>query len=133
MADGPPRKFGFPLLMLAGFCIGAGIATVAAFVLASGAGRFRYTGLFQLVAALGGLGTYLGHVVGAARNPDAGHKPSGPLAPGVLGVGAAIVVVGTVVVVGSVLGVGGGACGTSMALPDIDFLPGAPTPAAQPS
>ena len=29
---------------------------------------------------------------------------------------------------GSVLGVGGGACGTSMALPDIDFLPGAPTP-----
>jgi hypothetical protein len=27
---------------------------------------------------------------------------------------------------GSVLGVGGGACGTSMALPDIDFLPGAP-------
>jgi hypothetical protein len=29
---------------------------------------------------------------------------------------------------GSVLGVGGGACGASMALPDIDFLPGAPTP-----
>jgi hypothetical protein len=27
---------------------------------------------------------------------------------------------------GSVLGVGGGACGTNMALPDIDFLPGAP-------
>jgi hypothetical protein len=27
---------------------------------------------------------------------------------------------------GSVLGVGGGACGTSMALPDLDFLPGAP-------
>jgi len=27
---------------------------------------------------------------------------------------------------GSVLGVGGGACGTSMALPDIDFLAGAP-------
>jgi len=29
---------------------------------------------------------------------------------------------------GSVLGVGGGACGTSMALPDIDFLAGAPIP-----
>jgi len=29
---------------------------------------------------------------------------------------------------GSVLGVGGGACGTSMALPDIDFLPGAKGP-----
>lgn len=29
---------------------------------------------------------------------------------------------------GSVLGVGGGACGTSMALPDIDFLPGAAIP-----
>ena len=29
---------------------------------------------------------------------------------------------------GSVLGVGGGACGTSSALPDLDFLPGAPTP-----
>jgi hypothetical protein len=29
---------------------------------------------------------------------------------------------------GSVLGVGGGACGTSMALPDLDFLPGAPIP-----
>ncbi len=28
---------------------------------------------------------------------------------------------------GSVLGVGGGACGTPTALPDIDFLPGAPT------
>ena len=29
---------------------------------------------------------------------------------------------------GSVLGVGGGACGTTMALPDIDFLAGAPIP-----
>jgi hypothetical protein len=29
---------------------------------------------------------------------------------------------------GSVLGVGGGACGTSMALPDIDFLAGTPIP-----
>jgi hypothetical protein len=29
---------------------------------------------------------------------------------------------------GSVLGVGGGACATSMALPDIDFLAGAPIP-----
>lgn len=29
---------------------------------------------------------------------------------------------------GSVLGVGGGACGTTMALPDIDFLPGAKGP-----
>jgi hypothetical protein len=27
---------------------------------------------------------------------------------------------------GSVLGVGGGACGTATALPDLDFLPGAP-------
>ncbi|MGZ5970668.1 MAG: kelch repeat-containing protein, partial [Polyangiales bacterium] len=29
---------------------------------------------------------------------------------------------------GSVLGVGGGACGTSSALPDLDFLPGKPGP-----
>jgi hypothetical protein len=29
---------------------------------------------------------------------------------------------------GSVLGVGGGACGTAQALPDLDFLPGAPGP-----
>ena len=29
---------------------------------------------------------------------------------------------------GSVLGVGGGACGTTQALPDLDFLPGAPGP-----
>jgi hypothetical protein len=29
---------------------------------------------------------------------------------------------------GSVLGVGGGACGTATALPDLDFLPGAPGP-----
>ena len=29
---------------------------------------------------------------------------------------------------GSVLGVGGGACGTTMALPDIDFLAGTPVP-----
>jgi hypothetical protein len=29
---------------------------------------------------------------------------------------------------GSVLGVGGGACGSSMALPDLDFLPGSDTP-----
>jgi hypothetical protein len=29
---------------------------------------------------------------------------------------------------GSVLGVGGGACGAAMALPDLDFLPGAPVP-----
>jgi hypothetical protein len=29
---------------------------------------------------------------------------------------------------GSILAVGGGACGASLALPDIDFLPGAPGP-----
>ena len=29
---------------------------------------------------------------------------------------------------GSVLGVGGGACGTATALPDLDFLPGKPGP-----
>jgi hypothetical protein len=28
---------------------------------------------------------------------------------------------------GSVLGVGGGACGTPLALPSLDFLPGKPT------
>jgi hypothetical protein len=29
---------------------------------------------------------------------------------------------------GSIIGVGGGACGTATALPDLDFLPGDPTP-----
>jgi hypothetical protein len=103
--DAPKRKFGFPLLMLAGFCIGAGLAVATAFIIASEVGRFSYTGLFDLVAALGGLGAYAGHVVGAARNKDAGFKPFGPLTPGALGVGGAIVVVGTAVVLAAVLGI----------------------------
>jgi len=101
----PQRKYGFPLLMLLGFTVGAIVATVAAFVLAARAARFSYTGLFDLVVGLGVLGTYLGHVIGAARDKDAGIKPLGPLPPGVLLVGGAIVLFGTAVVVGSVLGI----------------------------
>src|SRR5262249_55636224 len=105
MNEKPQRQFGFPLLMLVGFCIGAAIATATAFVLSAGAGRFSYTGLFQLLVSLGGLGTYIGHVLGALRNREAGFKPFGPLTPGVLGVGAGIVLAGTVVVLFTVLGI----------------------------
>jgi hypothetical protein len=105
MAETPQRKLGFPLLMLLGFCVGASMATVAAFVLSARAGRFSYTVLFDLVAPLGGLGAYIGHIVGAARNKEAGFKPIGPLTPGVLMAGGAIVLVGTVLVLAAVMGI----------------------------
>jgi hypothetical protein len=101
----PQRKYGFPLRMLIGFAIGAGVATVVAFVLAAGAERFSYTALFDLVVALGALGTYLGHVTGAVKHKDAGFKPWGPITPNVLMVGGAIVLFGTLVVVGAVMGI----------------------------
>src|SRR5262245_21899146 len=103
--DKPRRKYGFPLLMLLGFGVGACIATLTALLLARGAQRFSYTGLFDLVVALGALGVYLGHVLGAATYKEAGFKPLGPLTPGVFAVGGAIVVLGTIVVLGSVLGI----------------------------
>ena len=105
MAETRQRKFGFPLLMLLGSFVGESVATVAAFVLSAQAGRFSYTGLFDLVAPLGGLGTYFGHIVGAARNKEEGFKPLGPLTPGVLMVGGAIVLVGTVIVLTAVMGI----------------------------
>src|SRR5262245_10206919 len=95
MPESPQRKYGFPLLMLIGFCIGASVATMVAFALSAQSGRFSYAALFDLVAPLGGLGAYIGHVVGAARNKEAGFKPLGPLTPGVLIVGGLIVLLGT--------------------------------------
>ena len=94
----PRKTFGFPLFMLGGFCAGACVAILASFVMSAQAGRFSYTGLFNLAIALGGLGTYIGHVVGAVRNKEAGFKPLGPLTSGVLYTGAAIVLVGTAVI-----------------------------------
>jgi len=105
MPETPQRKFGFPLLMLLGFCVGAGVATVATFALSVQAGRFSYTALFDLVAPLGGLGAYTGHVAGAMRNKEAGFKPLGPLTPSVLMVGAGIVLIGTVIVIAAVMGI----------------------------
>jgi hypothetical protein len=105
MPEAPQRRFGFPLLMLVGFCVGASAATVAALVWSAQAGRFSYTALFNLVAPLGGLGTYIGHVVGAARNKEAGFKVLGPLTPGVLMMGAGIVLVGTAIVIAAVMGI----------------------------
>ena len=97
------RRFGFPLLMLLGCLVGAGIAVAVAFALATDS--FRYTALFQMTAALAGAGTYLGHVVGASRNKDAGIAAFGPLPQGVMITGAVIWFLGTVAVVGTVLGV----------------------------
>jgi hypothetical protein len=105
MPETPQRKLGFPLHMLIGFCIGASVATVIAFVLSENAGRFSYTLLFDFVAPLGGIGAYIGHVVGAARNKEAGFQPLGPLTPGVLMVGGGIVLVGTIVVLAAVMGI----------------------------
>jgi hypothetical protein len=66
---------------------------------------FRYTTLLELVAAIGGAGTYLGHVIGASRNKEAGIEPFGPLTPGVMLMGAAIWFGGVVAVCAAVLGV----------------------------
>jgi hypothetical protein len=57
----PRRRFGFPLLMLLGFAVGAFAGTMVAFILSAGAPRFSYVGLFDLVVARGGgLGAVLG-------------------------------------------------------------------------
>jgi hypothetical protein len=100
-----PRRYGFPLQMLAGFAVGASIAVVAAFVLSFRATRFSYTGLFQLTASLGGMGIFVGHIIGAARNPDAGIKPIGPLSQGVVQLGGLILVGGSALVLFGVLGI----------------------------
>jgi hypothetical protein len=105
MAETRQRNFGFPLLMLLGFSAGASVATVAAFFLSAQSDRFSYTGLFDLVAPLGGLGAYISHIVGAARNKEAGFKPLGPLTPGVFLAGGGIVLVGTVIVLAAVTGI----------------------------
>lgn len=103
--DKPQRKYGFPLLMLLGFGVGAVIATVTIFILSAEAGQFNYLALWRLVVPLGALGAYVGHVVGAARCKEAGFAPFGPLTPGVLAVGAAIVLLGSLLVMGSVFGI----------------------------
>ena len=77
------RRFGFPLLMLLGCLVGAGIAVAVAFALATDS--FRYTALFQMTAA--------------------GIAAFGPLPQGVMITGAVIWFLGTVAVVGTVLGV----------------------------
>src|SRR5215207_1296707 len=79
-----PRRFGFPLLMLLGFAVGAGVAVAVAYGLAAQRKTFQYTTLLQLVASLGGAGTYLGHVLGAYRDKDAGIAPFGPLPQGIM-------------------------------------------------
>lgn len=91
-----PRGYGFPLLMLAGFAVGATIATATAFVLsAAPGGRFSYVGLLKLLFALGTIGTYTGHVIGAAVYREAGLKPFGLVPLGAWAVGGTIVLGGS--------------------------------------
>jgi hypothetical protein len=97
------RRFGFPLLMLLGFVVGAGVAVGVAYALAAQRKTFQYTTLLQLVASLGGMGTYLGHVVGAVRDKDAGLPPFGQMPTGVMLTGLVIWSGGTVAVCAAVL------------------------------
>ncbi|HYH65551.1 MAG TPA: hypothetical protein VD866_12715 [Urbifossiella sp.] len=99
------RRFGFPLLMLLGFVVGAGVAVGVAYALAAQRKTFQYTTLLQLVASLGATGTYLGHVVGALRDKDSGLAPFGQLPTGVMLTGLTVWFVGTVAVCGTVLAV----------------------------
>ncbi len=64
-----------------------------------------YTILIQLLFSLGSVGTYIGHVVGAMRDKEAGFKPFGPLTPGVFFVGAGIVLAGSIIVWAAVLNI----------------------------
>ena len=64
-----------------------------------------YPALLKSRLALGGLGAYLGHVLGAARNKGAGVEPFGPLPPGAFALGGAILLLGSVAVAGAVLGI----------------------------
>src|SRR5262245_21637710 len=99
------RRFGFPLHMLVGFAAGAGVAIVAAFVLAPDGRRILYGALVKLLFALGGAGTYVGHVVSAVRHKEAGIEPFGAIPPGILLFGAAIVLLGSFTIFGAVFGV----------------------------
>jgi hypothetical protein len=91
--------------MLIGFAVAAAIAVVIAFAMSAAAGRFRYTVLVELVFALGGSGTWLGHVVGCLRHKELGINPLGPLPIRVAAPGAAIWLFGTIAVCGAVLGI----------------------------
>jgi hypothetical protein len=99
------RRFGFPLHMLVGFIAGAGIGVAVAFLTAPPDRRILYTALLKFVFALGGLGTYLGHVLGAATNKDAGIEPFGVLPTGALVFGGVIALLGSIAVCGAVLGI----------------------------
>jgi hypothetical protein len=99
------RRFGFPLLMLLGFVVGAAAAVALAYALAAQRKTFQYTTLLQLVASIGAAGTYLGHVLGATRDKDSGLPPFGPLPTGVMLTGLAVWFVGTVAVCAAVLAV----------------------------
>lgn len=102
---GQERPHGFPLPMLAGTFAGALLAVGMSFLLAPDGHRVMYTTLFQLTCAFAGSGVYLGHMIGALRHPEAGHKPFGPLTPGVMRSGVAIWFFGVAVAVGTVAGV----------------------------
>ena len=54
---------------------------------------------------MGGAGTYLGHVIGASRDKDAGIAPFGPITTGVMLTGLGIWFIGTVAVCAAVLAV----------------------------
>jgi hypothetical protein len=98
-----PRRFGFPLLMLLGFVVGAAAAVGLAYALAARRQTFQYTTLLQLVASMGGAGTYLGHVIGAVRDKDSGLAPFGQLPQGVMLTGLVVWFAGTVAVCAAVL------------------------------
>lgn len=94
-----------PLHVAAGAIILAAVGAAVATAVGRQRGTFSYTALFQLVAALGGLGAYFGHATGAARNPAAGLKPFGAIPQNALVVGMVIVLAVSVAVVAAVMGV----------------------------
>ena len=98
-------KYGFPRDMLLGFAAGALIAVGTAAAMSAGQGRFSYTGLLRLAFALGGAGTYLGHVAGCLRHKDLGLNPFGPINPGVLAVGGCICLLGSAAVLAAAMGI----------------------------
>jgi hypothetical protein len=98
-----PRS-GFPLYMFLGFTAGALLAAGVAGLLTADAGRFSYTGFVKLVWSLGGLGTYLGHVAGCLKYRELKINPFGQITPRILGIGATIVLLGSIVMLGAAMG-----------------------------
>lgn len=92
-----PRGYGFPLAMLIGFAVGAAAAVTAAYLFSQG-GRISFVTLVKFLFSLGGMGTYTGHVVAAAMNPEKGLKPFGLVPFGAWLIGGAIVFGGTIAI-----------------------------------